>query len=331
MTEISPSELKAKYEGRVRIDPHIHLEGPLKGAPEVIEYLDKHGVDVGFLIASPLKEGKCSMNWDMPALQKKYLGGLGNTAFGHFVSGKVMRPFVEGMTVEKPDNNRVVAVSKEHPDRLMSWIFANPGLGVRKTLNELSTFVGRQDRIAGLKLHFWIYPANIVDLDVMQIADIAQEKKLPILIDVGVNRGNMKNFDEFAKRHPEVPIIAAHLGSNLPEVMDAASRNPNVFLDMSGYPVTGYNLRKIFERLAPDKVIFIGTDGTASFGKRIKEGAASKIIWGSDSPGGLGGSIVSQLRALHDAQLHPSQEDLILTGNITSIIPQVSKLLKARS
>src|SRR3989338_6604594 len=298
MKELSPSQLMEEYRGRARIDPHIHLEGPLKGASEVISYLDRHGVDVGFLIASPLKEGKGSPNEDMPSIQKWYLGGLGNTPLGHFVSDTIMYPFIKRMIVQSPNNNRVIAVSKKYPDRLMAWLFANPKEGINKTLDEMKAVVDSKSvNVAGFKLHFWVYPTDIVDPNVMQIADLAQEKKLPILVDVGVNRGNMKRFDEFASRHPEVPIIAAHLGSFLPEVIASAQRNPNVFLDMSGYPVTGRNLRKVLAKLSPDKVIF-----------------------GSDSPGGLGGSIVGQLGALYEACLTMQEEDLILTGNITSIV-----------
>ena len=331
MPEASQPELPEKYKGRLRIDPHIHMQEPLKGAPEVVEYLDRHGVDIGFLIASPLREGKGPKTENIPALQKWWVGELGNTGFGHFVSGVIMRPLVKGMTVQEVDNNRVIAASKEHPDRLMAWIFANPGLEIRKTLDEMNSMADRKDiNVAGFKLHFWVYPTGITDLNVMQIADLAEEKKLPILIDVGVNRGNMKQFDEFAKAHPTIPIIAAHLGSFLPEVVESAKKNANVFLDMSGYPVTGKNLRRIFDKLSPDKVINIGAGGTTQFGKAF-DGAEDKIIFGSDSPGGLGGSIISQLKALHEARLTPRQEDLILTGNITSIVPKAAELLRARN
>ncbi len=309
MKEFPPVQLLETYRGRARIDPHIHLEGPLKGASEVIEYLDRHGVDVGFLIASPLREGKGSLKENMPSAQKWYLGGLGNTFFGHFVSDTVMRPLIKGMITQSPDNGRVIAVSREHPDRLMAWLFANPKEGINKTLDEMKAVVDSKSvNVAGFKLHFWVYPADIADPQVMQIADLAQEKKLPILVDVGVNRENMKRFNEFASRHPEVPIIAAHLGSFLPEVIASAQKNPNVFLDMSGYPVTGRNLRKVLTKLSADKVIF-----------------------GSDSPGGLGGSIVSQLKALHGAHLTMQEEDLILTGNIKGIVPKIAELLKNRN
>lgn len=330
--ELSQSKLLLEqYRGRARVDAHIHLEGPLRGAPEVVEYLERHGVDIGFLISSPLKEAKRGLiKEDAPALLKWWAGGLGNTAFGHGVLDGLRGVIGNRMVVQEPDNKRVIVASKERPERLLAWVFANPGAEIKKTLDEMSAFADRKDfNIAGFKLHFWVYPTEIIDPNVMQIADLAQEKNLPILVDVGVNRGNMRQFDEFTQSHPTVPIIAAHLGSYLSEVVDSASRFDNVFLDMSGYPVTGRNLRRVFNKLAPDKVISIGADGKVELGKAF-DGAANKIIWGSDSPAGLGGSIISQLKALHEAHLTPREEDLILTSNIISIMPKVAKLLRAR-
>lgn len=323
------SQLLERYQGRARIDPHIHLQEPLRGAPEVIEYLDRHGLDIGFLIASPLKEGKGPKTENMPAIQKWWAGGWGNSMFGHGVSDLLSRTLVKAMTVQEPDNSRVITASKDRPDRLMAWIFANPGKEILKTLDEMRVIADRRDiNVAGFKLHFWVYPTGITDPNVMRIADLAQEKKLPILVDVGVNRGNMKQFDEFARAYPTTPIIAAHLGSFLPEVIESARTHANVYLDMSGYPVTGRNLRKVFNRLSLDKVFTIGADGIVQFGTGYS--APNKIIFGSDSPGGLGGSIVSQLKALQEAHLTPREEDLILTYNATSIVPKAAELLKAR-
>lgn len=114
----------------------------------------------------------------------------------------------------------------------------------------------------------------------------------------------MKGFDELARTHPSIPIIAAHLGSYLPEVIEAARKYPNVFLDMAGYPVTGENLKKILKILPADKIIF-----------------------GSDSPGGIGGSIKSQREALDRSGATPRQKEQILYRNIIRLVPRVGQML----
>ena len=306
MAEVSPPDILKEYQGIQKIDPHIHRSGHLKETPSIIEYLSQHSVEVGFLIPSAFKEGKESKEEDLLRPIKLWVGGWGNSTFGHFASDYIIRPVAKGMFVEEPDNNGVIAASEEHPDRLMAWVWANPQKEIQKTLDEMNKFLDLPN-VAGAKLHFWIFPTNIVNPNVMQIADLTRRKNKPLLVDVGVNRGNMREFDQFAKTHPQIPIIAAHLGSFLPEVVRSAKENANVYLDMSGYPVTAENLKKIL-RILP----------------------AEKIIFGSDSPGGISGSIVSQLRALHGSGLDPRKQELILTGNITSIVPKAAELLKAK-
>ncbi len=302
----SPDVLK-EYQGMQKIDPHIHKSGHLENPQDIVEYLNKHDVEIGFLIPSALKEGKGSKKEDLPGSMKWWVGGWGNSTFGHFASDYIIRPVAKGMFVEDPDNKEVIAATEEHPDRLMAWIWANPKREIRETLDEMNKLL-KLPNTAGTKLHFWIFPTQITNPTVMNIADMTQEANKPILIDVGVNRKNMKKFEDFVKSHPRIPIIAAHLGSFLPEVVGCAKKYENVYLDMSGYPVTAENLKGIL------KII-----------------PANKIIFGSDSPGGISGSLVSQLQALHDANLTPRQEDLILTGNITSIVPKVAELLRNRN
>lgn len=306
MAELSAPEILKGYEGIRIIDPHIHRAGHLESPQQIIEYLNKHNVEIGFLIPSALKEGKGSKGEDMLGPMKLWVGGWGNSTFGHLASDYLIRPLAKGMFVKEPDNKGVIAATEEHPDRLMAWIWANPQKEIQKTLDEMNEFL-RRPNVVGSKLHFWIFPTKITNPNVMQIAELTQETNKPILIDVGVNRGNMREFDEFARTHPRIPIIAAHLGSFLPEVVESARTHTNVYLDMSGYPVTAANLKKVLRIISADKIIF-----------------------GSDSPGGISGSLVSQLRALHGAGISPREQELILTGNIKDIVPKAAEIIKAR-
>lgn len=307
MKELARFQLLADYAGKARIDSHIHKAGHLEGTEQIIDHLNLHDIDVGFLIPSALKEGKGSRKEDLPGPLKWWIGGWGNSRVGHLVSDYLIRPGAKGMFVQEPDNKGVIASAEDNPRRLMAWVWVNPQGEIQEALDETNDFL-KHPNVVGAKLHFWIFPTGITNPTVMDIADIAQKAKKPILIDVGVNRGNMKDFDHFAKTHNTTPIIAAHLGSFLPDVLRAALDNDNVYLDMSGYPVTGENLKKILRLISADKIIF-----------------------GSDEPGGISGSFVSQLQALHGARVTPRQRDLILTGNITRIVPKAAVLLEKRN
>ncbi len=304
MAEISSQQLLKEYQGVQKVDPHIHEAGHLETAQSVIEYLNNHEVEVGFIIPSALKKGKGSKSETMPAPQRMWVQGWGNSTFGHFVTDSIVRPIAKGMFVEDPDNKGVIASAEEYPDRLMAWVWANPEAEIQKTLDEMDAFLKRPS-VAGTKLHFWIFPTQITNPNIMQIAEATGDAGKPLLIDVGVNKKNMAEFDEFAKTHPQIPIIAAHLGSSLPNVLDSARKYDNVYLDMAGYPVTGRNLKEALRTIPADKIIF-----------------------GSDSPGGISGSIESQLKALHDADVTPRERDLMLTGNITHIVPRAAALLE---
>lgn len=302
------------------------MQEPLVDGQRVVEYLDRNGVDLGFVMASPLKEGKGPKSENMPDIQKWYLKGLNNSVLGHTISRIIFPKLSSGMFTQELDNPRVISAVRDNPDRLFAWLFAKPERGLQETqaeIDKLKADIETGDfNLAGIKMHFWIYPADIRDDRIVQIADLAKGTKNPILMDAGVDRSRMRRFGELAEMYPEVPIIVAHLGT--PEIIEAAKRYTNVFLDMSGYTITGKRLSDVVKQLAPDKVVQIGSD-------QVKmPDSSQRIIFGSDSPGGLGGSIQDSLQVLADANLSERDEELILADNIVSLVPKAGQLLKKR-
>ena len=146
----------------------------------------------------------------------------------------------------------------------------------------------------GSKMHFGIFPNKITNGINLEIADLTHQEKKIMLIDVGTNPRNMKGFGEFARKYPDLVIIVAHLGSLMPEVIEAARKYDNVYLDMAGYPITKNNLGRVLE--------IVG---------------ASKIIFGSDAT--IGGNIQDSLKTLNSLGLAPRKKELILSGNILHV------------
>ena len=146
------------------IDSHIHMEGPLKDSRRVIEYLDRNGVDLGFVMASPLKEGKGPTGEDMPGIQKWYLKGINNTIVGRTISREIFPRLTSGMFTQELDNPRVISAARENPERLFAWLFAKPEKGMQETLAEVDKI--KEDiqsetvNVAGIKMHFWIYTTS---------------------------------------------------------------------------------------------------------------------------------------------------------------------------
>ena len=283
------------------IDMHLHKSGTLEDPAGIIEHLNQNNVDVGFLIPNPLAPGKGLKEEKATECLKKWTGGPNNNRIVRIVSSWT-RPVIRGMSVKEPDNKSVVATVEEHSDRLMAWIWVNPQKEQKQILGEVESLL-KNPNAAGSKMHFGIFPVKISNETIREITDLTGKANKAMLIDVGTNPANMKGFDEFAKNHPAIPIIAAHLGSFLPEVVDSARKYENVHLDMAGYPITPANFPKILRKIPAEKIVF-GSDAT------------------------IGGSIADSLRNLDSLKLTPREKELILAGNIIAIVPKAGKLLE---
>lgn len=299
------------YQGAKIIDSHIHMEASLKNPDKLIEYLDDNGVALGFLIASPLDKEHEKKTDEMNPFEKWYFKGPNNSRLGRLISRDVISKIGSERSVETLDNQGVSDSVRQHPDRLFAWLFAEPEDSVNQTLEGLDQIremiKDPSLNVAGIKMHFWLFPTDIRDDRILHIVDLAKEAKKPVLIDVGVDRRRMRRFAELSEMYHEVPIFAAHLGSMMSEVLDAAWRHENVFVDTSGYTISGKNLRDVAFRLGPRKLIF-----------------------GSDSPGSLGGNIQDSLRTLDNAALSPKADEMILWENVASIVPKAGELVVSK-
>mgnify|MGYP001601445116 FL=1 len=200
-----------RYQGRQIVDTHIHMHEPFRDAQTVVDYLDKNHVDVGMVLASPLKEGEGSKTEHMPGIQRLYLKGPNNWAPARFATEFFIGPYARKMAAEELDNQRVITAAKERPDRLLAWMFIKPGDDMQTFDAIQAAMTSGEFNAAGIKMHFWIFPTDVMNESVIQAAELARATNTPLVMDVGVNRKRMKRFGELAQKYSDVPIIAAHL------------------------------------------------------------------------------------------------------------------------
>ena len=140
-------------------------------------------------------------------------------------------------------NDEVAGIASRSNDRLVPFAGVDPNAG-REAVSELKRAVKKLG-MRGLKVHS---SANSVYLNDRRLMfpnyDNCQDQGLPILFHTGttglgdceIKYSKTELLDEVCQRFPDLKVIMAHFGWPWPEVaMAIALRNPNVFIDVSGW------------------------------------------------------------------------------------------------
>ena len=140
-------------------------------------------------------------------------------------------------------NDEVAGIASRSNDRLVPFAGVDPNAG-REAVSELKRAVKKLG-MRGLKVHSSANSVYLNDRRLMfPIYDYCQEQGLPILFHTGspglgdceIKYSKTELLDEVCQRFPDLKVIMAHFGWPWPEVaMAIALRNPNVFIDVSGW------------------------------------------------------------------------------------------------
>ncbi len=140
-------------------------------------------------------------------------------------------------------NDLIAKIASESGDRLVPFGSVDPNAG-REAVRELKRAV-KSLGVRGLKIHssaVSVYPNDAKKM--FPIYDICQERSLPILFHTGttglgdceVKFSKPEYLDEVCQKFPDLRIVMAHFGWPWYDVTIAvALRNPNVFIDVSGW------------------------------------------------------------------------------------------------
>ena len=140
-------------------------------------------------------------------------------------------------------NDEVAEIARGSKDKLVPFAGVDPNSG-REAVRELKRAVKKLG-MRGLKIHS---SANAVYLNdrrlLFPIYEYCQGEDIPILFHTGttglgdceIKYSKTELLDEVCQSFPDLRVIMAHFGWPWPEVaMAIALRNPNVFIDVSGW------------------------------------------------------------------------------------------------
>ncbi len=196
-------------------------------------------------------------------------------------------------------NDHLAELASKSRGRLIPFAGVDPNAGA-EAVTELKRAI-RKLGFRGLKIHSSANSVYPNDFNRMRpIYELCEEAGIPILFHTGttglgdceIRYSKPEFLDEVCQRHPALKVVMAHFGWPWSDVAVAvALRNPNVFIDVSGWKP-----RYIPQALLPylngilqDRFLF-GTDYpmlgqkewmddfNASLRPRLKPGVAEKLL-----------------------------------------------------
>jgi predicted TIM-barrel fold metal-dependent hydrolase len=208
-------------------------------------------------------------------------------------------------SVERPEfanytipNESLKKLVDEHPDRFIAFGSVDPRKeDALPNLRKIAIDYG----FKGIKLHCDALGINPNDKDLYPIYEKCQEYGLIILHHTGttglgyckIKHGHPVDLDDIAQDFPELKLICAHFGWPwMEECFAVATRNPNVYVDISGWLARYFPplLITYINGLLKNKILF-GTDypmiRTPLWMKefdefcrpKLKEGVAEKVLY----------------------------------------------------
>lgn len=194
------------------------------------------------------------------------------------------------------DNDEVLRAIRKFPDRAFGFVYLNPN-HVEASLGELERCVANGPMV-GVKL--WVArKCNAAELDPI-IARAGQLKAVIFQHTFYKANGNLPgestpdDLAELAARHPTVPLICGHTGTEWERGIAAIRHLKNVYADLAGSdPVAGFT-------------------ETA-----VRELGAERVIFGSDA---AGRSFATQLGKVTGCRLPDAVKQLILCENLRRLM-----------
>ena len=166
-------------------------------------------------------------------------------------------------------NDEVARIAARSGDKLFPFAGVDPNAG-KAAVSELKRAV-KDLGMRGLKVHSSANSVYINDRRKMYpIYDFCEEAGIPVLFHTGttglgdceIKYSKTELVDEVCQSFPDLKVIMAHFGWPWPDVATAiALRNPNVFIDVSGWKprYIPQNILPYLNGILQDRFLF-GTD-----------------------------------------------------------------------
>ncbi len=249
------------------IDCHFHLDTEMMPVENLIQSMDRHGIDRVALMARltpPLLFGGGSQGLALSLFQwvihneSNPLIGLVRRGYDRSarkdgtvsLAGRIYRLYPQ------PDNDATMKACADHPGRFYGWIVINPKGGANPVAEIERCMKG--PGMIGVKVHPYWYDIPISMLE--DSAALCEREEKPMIIHLGA--GDSGDFRLLPERFPGLRVIYCHAGVPYPNpVCSYAGAKQNVFVDLSGSAFINTRAAAKAVRLAgADKCLF-GTDG----------------------------------------------------------------------
>jgi predicted TIM-barrel fold metal-dependent hydrolase len=247
------------------IDCHYHLEERVLNVDGLLREMDRCGIHKVALMGSmiePFREPPMFLIAILQyLLENNSTRGIGKAFISNFTDRGEVKILGKPYHIETdPDNEKVFAAVKNHPESFLGWIFVNPR-GKKDQVAEFEKYKDSQGFI-GVKAHpFW---HHFQPVELAPMAERLAKTGKPLLIHAGF--GEEGNFDALLDKVPDLKLILAHAG--FPGYADTWKKirdRENIFLDLSQTSYTSDRATQAaVDYLGTDR-LFFGTDGPYGF------------------------------------------------------------------
>jgi predicted TIM-barrel fold metal-dependent hydrolase len=269
------------------IDAHAHACGGFRRAENILETLDRLGVDRVLLCPGLTDDEK---NWSLlnlaAVLRKKDLMPA--------VNGLIRllnRPIPRETLAER--NEYVHTLARQNPKRILQCYWTDPA---DPDAPEILKRDYQRWAFKSVKAHQCLsrYAANSENMDA--IAGFAGENNLPFLIHLG-GRKDMRDLIHLVRHNQDTVFILAHL-IGLELCMKA---EPRIF-------------RNVYWEISPPQLLSV-----KRVLKAVNHFGAQRVVLGSDTPYGRR-NLQKNIRRLERMNLSSIERDLMLGNNLASLL-----------
>ncbi len=249
------------------VDCHYHLDEDMVPLKNLLQSMDRHGIDRVALMARltpPLALSSIFEHVAIPVFQwaihneRNPFIGLVRRGYASSVrpDGTVSLAGRKYRLYSQPDNDATMKACEEHPDRFYGWIVINPKGGA-DPISELERCI-RANGMIGVKVHpYWYdFPVSMVD----DVAAWCEEHGKPMIIHLGT--GDRGDFRRLPEKFPGLRIIYCHAGVPYPNpICEYAREKRNVYVDLAGNAFMNPRAALKAVSLAGAQKCLFGTDG----------------------------------------------------------------------
>lgn len=272
---------------RMIIDGHAHASGDFLKPENIIDKLDKAGVDKVILVPGELGSTK---NYSLPNLARLFPSKNVVKATNYLTKFVIV---ITGAVNQIPEGNEhVFNLTKKTNGRVIQFIW------ITQKIENFIEYLNEKFAVwnfKGVKLHqCWDdYP---VDSDFFRkVAEWTEKNDLPLFIHIYSDK-DVKQLIEYKEKHPGLKLIVAHL-FGLELFVDYGYKDENLYFDTSTIQLTS----------------------TKRFMNAIKFTGAKNITMGTDTPYGKN-NLQKNINRIRNLDISAKEKDLILGKNMKRLL-----------